>query len=78
MYICEYCGKTTEEIETRIEVDDFSHAYNHELGRYEKTESFTTDTCEHCGGEFVEAKKCLICEDWISEYGDAICESCFE
>lgn len=82
MYICDTCGKTVEKIEGRYVRDEFDNHCRVYFGSIdamlENGKSEYTETCERCGGDFVEAKECLICYAWLREDDDDICESCFK
>lgn len=69
MYICNVCGKTTEILTAHEERHGFDYP------PYEKM----VDCCS-CGGDFVEAGQCEVCDKWFDkDDGDlyvSICVSC--
>lgn len=70
MYICVDCGKVFDEEEISV--------WHESRGVYwgePCTEKMYG--CPNCKGEFVKAKKCKICGDWLKEYDWDICEECY-
>ena len=73
MLICRRCGEVTEEehLSTYEEV----HAWS-SLGQpfAEKRVDYECG----CGGTFVPARKCPICDEWYNEDEGSICDECLE
>jgi len=72
MFICESCGNTREELLTYKESrGNFPDGNNSEM---------VTDCECSCGGNYVEATKCLSCGDWFNDSDNlgGICSSCFD
>ena len=63
MLVCNHCGEYIEESELSIVREP--HGEEH------------LDYVCSCGGEFVDAKQCPICEKWyVAEGSNSVCESC--
>lgn len=69
MYICLKCGEVFDEpdIEKEYPVPEFP-----------EYEEWTV--CPWCGGDYEEAVKCLICDEWHkeSECEDGVCKECIK
>lgn len=72
MYICNRCGDTTDEIESYTEMHGAEGTSNYGAITYDKPCS--------CGGDFVEARRCQICEEYFDpdDLYDGICEECLK
>lgn len=73
MYICNRCGELCEDDELPTYTEDFG--YDTGVGWYSCPQTFV-DNCS-CGGEFVEATKCRVCDEYFCDddcYG--VCEHC--
>ncbi len=76
MYICDNCGTLCDDDELPTYTDDFG--YETGVGFRSCPQTFIDD-CS-CGGTFVEAKRCAICDEWCNPddlYG-GVCESCLD
>lgn len=74
MYICDECGNVVceHDLQTRKDFKPVEMSL-HTDWCYETM----TAPCE-CGGEFVKAKKCEICGEYIPEDGLDLCDNCIE
>ena len=72
MFICNRCGETIDEIGTEIEMHGAEGTSNFGAIEFDKP-------C-HCGGYFVEAKRCHICGEYFDPDNmyDGICEDCLK
>lgn len=69
MFICENCGEVFEECKVVEE--------HHPYGMTYATEYWSV--CPHCGEmDFVEAKKCSRCGEYVAELHEELCECCYE
>ena len=67
MLICDWCGKLLEEDDLLVYEDtDY-------VGGMCVRREFIAESCT-CGGEFVEAKKCKFCDEYIAD--GEICKNC--
>lgn len=69
MYICDNCGATTKDYGTHS-------SYLCEVG-----ETSVYETCDDqcsCGGNWVKAKECAICGEYIPEYEFDVCQKCLD
>jgi hypothetical protein len=72
MYICLGCGRLFDE------PNDWEERHGFDYGPFEKMSG-----CPYCGEEYVEARKCDCCDEWIEESyiklesGERICECCY-
>lgn len=65
MLICNHCGCTVEESDLSIVKEP--HGEEH------------IDYVCSCGGDFVDAKQCPICENWFAEEETySVCETCMK
>lgn len=71
-YVCVDCGEVFSEPKRHIETHGFS------AGPYE-----VFYVCPCCGGDYVRARRCDACGDWIVgqyimlENGERICDECY-
>lgn len=73
MYICDRCGDLCEEDDLPTYTEDFG--YDTGVGWRSCLQTFV-DNCS-CGGEYVEATKCCICDEYFyDEDGYGACENC--
>ncbi len=71
MYICVDCGKVFDGDEISIWKESRGEFWGEPC-----TEKMYG--CPNCKGEFVKAKECKICGDWIKEDDWDICEECID
>lgn len=71
MLICKDCGK--------VIADDELITHLESRGEFWGNNCFEeiVDKCE-CGGEFVEAKQCQMCGEWICEDDENVCDDCLQ
>lgn len=73
VYICLDCGETFEEPKR------YTETHGLDSPPYEEWNG-----CPSCGGAYVEAYRCDLCNDWINEEyveiknGYKYCENCFQ
>jgi formylmethanofuran dehydrogenase subunit E len=71
-YVCIECGEIFSQAKRHIETHGFS------VGPYE-----VFYVCPCCGGDYVRARRCDVCGDWIVgqyiklENGERICDECY-
>jgi len=69
MFICNVCGKTTEELTTHQEEHGLDYPPYEEM----------VDCCS-CGGDFAESGQCKICKKWFNknfcDFYTSVCGSC--
>lgn len=69
MLICKDCGTVFSESEVSYYEENAGEFWGHPC-----TQKMAC--CPNCGGDFVQAKQCGICKEWISEEEFDICEEC--
>ena len=73
MYVCNRCGELCEEDDLPTYTDDFG--YDTGVGWRSCPQTFT-DNCS-CGGDFVEADKCSVCDEYFyDEDHNGACDFC--
>lgn len=73
MYVCNRCGELCEEDDLPTYTEDFG--YDTGVGWRSCPQTFV-DNCS-CGGEFVEADKCCVCDEYFyDEDNNGACDFC--
>lgn len=77
MLICNYCGQVISEDELEIK-RTATTSFHNGVG----IETYYEDIPESCscGGDFIEAKQCEICEEWNNpdDIYNEVCEKCLQ
>jgi len=71
MYICRECGSLVHETTTH-------RYYDRVDGNWAMSGYVEESNCCSCGGDFVEAENCKICDAWINPEHGKICEECLK
>lgn len=75
-YVCDSCGDVVDEDDLPTYEEDFG--FDTGVGWKSMTQTFT-DNCA-CGGNFVEGKKCSLCDEYYDpdKLEGGVCEYCLE
>lgn len=71
MFICVECGKS-------FDYGSINRRYEHRGEFWGVPCSEEVCGCPHCGGSFVEAKQCSVCDEWVKDDEWDVCEECRE
>lgn len=77
MMICDNCGELCDEDDLPTYTEDYG--YDTGVGYRSCPQTFTDCDCS-CGGTFVDAKRCEICDEWCNpdDLHGGVCDSCLD
>lgn len=76
MYICDMCGDLVDKDDLPTYTEDFG--YDTGVGWRSCPQTFVSDC--HCGGTYVEAERCKLCDEYFNpdDLEGGVCKSCLE